>query len=127
MHNSPPLPEGAHLLVGLVVTCHLLRGGGCVLQNLQLRLGIVLEVLAVAEDLTRLHQRHRLLQAFLLPSLSVLKPGLKHLIHEKVKLMVTTGISHLDSSLELSPELDVLHTLERDDECLKTNLSGVLE
>ena len=83
MHNSPPFPEGAHLLVGLIVACHLLGGGGSVLKDLQLGLGVVLQVLAVAEDLACLHQGHRLLQAFLLPCLGVLKPGLKHLIQEK--------------------------------------------
>merc|ERR1719391_1352923 len=79
MHHSPPLSEGAHLLVGLVVTCHLLRGGGSILKNLQFGLGVVLEVLAVSKDLARLHQGHWLLQAFLFPRLGVLKPGLKHL------------------------------------------------
>ena len=79
MHNSPPLPEGAHLLVGLIVACHLLGGGGSVLKDLQLGLGVVLQVLAVSEDLTRLDQGHWLLQALLLPCLSVLQPRLKDL------------------------------------------------
>ena len=79
MHNSPPLPEGAHLLVGLIVACHLLGGGGSVLKDLQLGLGVVLQVLAVAQDLAGLDQRHRLLETFLLASFSVLQPRLKDL------------------------------------------------
>ena len=51
---------------------HLLGGGGSVLKDLQLGLGVVLQVLAVSEDLTRLDQGHWLLQALLLPCLSVL-------------------------------------------------------
>ena len=79
MHNSPPLPEGAHLLVGLIVACHLLGGGGSVLKDLQLGLGVVLQVLAVAQDLAGLDQRDRLLETFLLASFSVLQPRLKDL------------------------------------------------
>ena len=67
------------LLVGLVVTGHLLRGGGRVLKNLQLRLGVVLEVFAVSEDLAGFHKGDRLAKAFLLPNLRVLHPWLKHL------------------------------------------------
>ena len=79
MHNSPPLPEGAHLLVGLIVACHLLGGGGSVLKDLQLGLGVVLQVLAVAQDLAGLDQGDRFLETFLLASFSVLQPRLKDL------------------------------------------------
>ena len=70
--DGPPLSEGAHLLVGLVVAGHLPRGGGGVLEHLQLGLGVVLKVLAVAQDLAGLDQRHRLLETFLLACFSVL-------------------------------------------------------
>ena len=70
--DGPPLSEGAHLLVGLVVAGHLLRGGGGVLEHLQLGLGVVLKVLAVAQDLAGLDQGDRFLETFLLASFSVL-------------------------------------------------------
>ena len=77
--DGPPLSEGAHLLVGLVVAGHLLRGGGGVLEHLQLGLGVVLQVLAVAQDLAGLDQGDRFLETFLLASFSVLQPRLKDL------------------------------------------------
>ena len=87
----------SHLLVGLLVTCHLLCRGSSVFQHLEnltlnrspfflgtrtdlkLCLGVVLEVLAVAQDLASLDKGDRLSETFLLPHLRVLHPWLEHL------------------------------------------------
>merc|ERR1712200_381457 len=95
MDNSPPLFEVDNLLVSLLVTGHLLGGGGSILQHLELGLSVVLQVLAVTKDLTSLDKGDRLPKTFLLANLRVLHPWLKH----------------LDSSLELGPEFDVLREL----------------
>ena len=68
-----------HCVLADLVGCHLLRGRGGLLQHPELGLGLVLEVLAVAEDLARLHQGDRLPQTLKLPVLGLLHPGLKHL------------------------------------------------
>ena len=68
-----------HCVLADLVGCHLLRGRGGLLQHPELGLGLVLEVLAVTEDLTRLHQGDRLPQTLKLPVLGLLHPGLEHL------------------------------------------------
>ena len=58
---------------------HLLGGRGSLLEDPELGLGLVLEVLAVPEDLTSLDKRDRLPQTVEFPGLSPLHPGLKYL------------------------------------------------
>ena len=73
-----------HCVFADLVGCHLLRGRGGLLQHPELGLGLVLEVLAISEDLTSLHQRDRLPETLELPALGSLHPGLKHLKQEKI-------------------------------------------